>query len=457
MSITLILLLSLALFIILVFFYWGSPEAILAEYEMNIFLLGFTAFILLFCGYMVVKELEIKRLKHIVFDDEIRIKTLKEFDEMKSDLIAVVSHELRSPLTSVKNAVDIVMGEKTGKINDGQEKFLSIAYRNIDRLMGLINDLLDVSKIDSGKMKFRFNALDINLPIDAAIASLKASAENKSIKISKEVMTDGSQVYGDSDKLEQVFINLVDNAIKFTPDGGEIRINVRELENDDLGDEKFTEVVVEDTGIGMDSEVLEKIFDRFYQAEKALSTMSRQGTGLGLAIIKGVIEGHQGKIWVESKPEKGTKFIFILPQINSQRILMDIVRKAIERARENKTIFSLLIVSLENSEYLKKTFGDKQTLKLMDQVCRIVYNSIRKDRDTLEYQRCDGRVIVILNDTPKEGSFVVIKRIKDEFSKHGFVAAGNKAVKTNLALGVSSYPEDGAVVEELLEKGNKSA
>ena len=454
MIITLVLLLCLAAFIIAVFFYMGTPyegERVLDSYNMNVFLYGFTAFILLFCGYMVVKEMEIKKLKHILMEDQIRINTLKEVDDTKTELVSVVSHELRSPLTSVKNSVDIISGGRTGEINENQRKFLDIASRNINRLMLLINDLLDISKIEAGKMNFNFGCIDLNDPIDSSIATLKSRSEMKSIMLYKEIKCDLPQVYGESDKIEQIFINLIDNALKFTNDGGEVRISVKDFLGEGPGEERFIEVSVEDNGIGMQPDVMEKVFDRFYQVEKSLSTTARKGTGLGLAIIKGLIEGLNGKIWVESEPEKGTKFIFILPQYNSQRILTGLVDKAIKNARENKTIFSLMLVNLDSFGYLRKTYGDKETFKLMDQVCKIVYESIRKDRDTLEYQRLEGRVIVILNGTPKEGSKVVERRIKDTFYKHGYMV-GNKSVKTSLSLGLSTYPEEGTSGDELINK-----
>jgi len=148
----------------------------------------------------------------------------KEVDRMKSEFISIVSHELRTPLTSIKNAVDIVLGKVAGTINENQEKFLSMANRNIDRLSGIISELLDVSKIESGTLKVDLRPLNLGVSLDMAIASLTSGAKEKSISIHKEMPSDLPQAYGDSDKLEQIFINLLHNAIKFTPKGGEIRV-----------------------------------------------------------------------------------------------------------------------------------------------------------------------------------------------------------------------------------------
>jgi len=133
-------------------------------------------------------------------------------------------------------------------------------------------------------------------------------------KISKELFCDSPLVHGDSNKLEQVFINLIDNSIKFTDEGGHVRISVTESLNKESDGERFIEVSIEDNGIGIKPDDLERVFDKFYQAEKSLSTTCRQGTGLGLAITKGLIEAHKGKVWVESKLGEGSKFCFTLPK-----------------------------------------------------------------------------------------------------------------------------------------------
>ncbi|MBW2610666.1 MAG: CBS domain-containing protein, partial [Deltaproteobacteria bacterium] len=232
----------------------------------------------------------------------------KEIDRMKSEFISIVGHELRTPLTSIKNAVDIILGEKAGDINENQMRFLSMADRNINRLSGIISDLLDISKIESGRIKIELKPLDLCVPLDMAITSLTPGAGEKSISIRKEIPSDLPQAYGDPDKLEQIFINLIDNAIKFTFEGGRVCVSARLVQRSEVGgrrsDGDFMEISVTDTGMGIGPDNTEKVFDRFYQVEKAL-TRGIQGTGLGLSIVKGLVEAHGGKIWVESKVGKG--------------------------------------------------------------------------------------------------------------------------------------------------------
>lgn len=239
----------------------------------------------------------------------------KEIDRMKSEFISVVSHELRTPLTAIRNAVDIVLEETAGAINETQRKFLFMANRNVDRLSGIISELLDISKIESGKINIDFKPLDLCAPLDMTIASLTCRTEEKSILIHKEIPSNLPQAYGDPDKLEQVFINLLDNAIKFTPEGGHVYVLAKghELDND------FMEVSVSDTGIGIGPDELEKIFDRFYQVGESL-TREIKGTGLGLAIVKGLVEAHGGHLWVESEVGKGSRFTFTIPKYSPERI-----------------------------------------------------------------------------------------------------------------------------------------
>jgi len=246
-------------------------------------------------------------------------EALRESERIKSELIAISSHELRTPLTSIKNAIHIILGETAGPINENQRKFLSIADRNINRLSDIIEDLLDISKMELRRMRIDLKSLELGAPLDMAIASLTSRAREKSISIHKEIPSDLPQAYGDSDKLEQIFISLLDNAIKFTPEGGQIYVSAKDYEPG----RGFIEISVADTGVGIPAYELEKIFGRFYQVTESL-TREIQGAGLGLSIVKGLVEAHGGKIWAESVVGKGSKFTFTLPQYSPQRVFSEL-------------------------------------------------------------------------------------------------------------------------------------
>ena len=249
---------------------------------------------------------------------------LEKLEKIKSDFISIVSHELRTPLTSIKNFVDIVLSGKTGVLAPKANEFLGIAKRNILRLSEIINDLLDISKIEAGKMDFNFTMLNINSVIDVVKSTLLALAQEKKLSLQVMGAENLPQIKGDAKRLEQVLTNLVSNAIKFTEEGKNITIksefkNAKDIDkNNAFGDElsklsgDYVVVSVVDEGIGIAQTDILRAFDKFAQIENSLSRKVG-GTGLGLPIAKQLMEKHNGAIWCESEENKGSSFIFALP------------------------------------------------------------------------------------------------------------------------------------------------
>ncbi|MCI1273650.1 MAG: HAMP domain-containing histidine kinase [Clostridiaceae bacterium] len=250
-------------------------------------------------------------------------KELEKLERLKSDFISIVSHELRTPLTSIKNALDILSGGKCCDINATAEKFFSMAKRNVKSLSRIINDLLDLSKIEAGKMEFNFKECNIQTVIDYVKSSLSELAKGKCINLQVE-SRDLPLINADSQRLEQVLTNLVSNAIKFTPENKNIYIrtdliNAKDIKANPLFKDEIKKlngdcvvVTVEDEGIGIAQKDLKKAFDKFAQIENSLSRKVG-GTGLGLPIAKQLLDAHQGAIWCDSVPEKGSKFYFAIP------------------------------------------------------------------------------------------------------------------------------------------------
>ena len=243
----------------------------------------------------------------------------KEIDRMKSEFISVASHEMKTPLTSIKNAVDLILKRKTGDITEEQEKFLSMAKRNIDRLVGLINDLLDISKIESGKMELHFADMDIRECVENVINTFEPLADEKSISLKTVLDPEVPTIRADAARIDEVMINLVGNAIKFTPENGTVTIDIHKVKDlPDMPDgvNGFVEVSVVDNGIGIPEEVIDHVFDKFYQVESSLSMQNRMGSGLGLAISKYTVEAHGGRIVCKSKEGEGSTFSFTVPIAN---------------------------------------------------------------------------------------------------------------------------------------------
>lgn len=236
------------------------------------------------------------------------ITGLKELDKMKSDFVAMVSHELRSPVASVQQQLSVILEGLSGELTERQLKMLTRAKERARGLLDLINDLLDLSKIEAGMAVQYKEPLGMEELLEKIHEAMLPEAEAKRLKLKLQVEPPLKLVQGDRSNLEGVFTNLVNNAIKYTPEGGEITIHVKcEGEN--------VRVDVSDTGIGMSKEDLPRIFDRFYRV-KSEKTRQIVGTGLGLSIVKHIVEAHLGTISVESEEGGGSIFSVVLPAVS---------------------------------------------------------------------------------------------------------------------------------------------
>jgi signal transduction histidine kinase len=231
---------------------------------------------------------------------------LKELDRLKSDFVANVSHELRTPLTAIKGAVDLILREVAGPLTEKQVHYLNRVRSNTQHLAGLINDLLDLSKIESGKTEIKASRIALDGLVQEVVESLRPIAAEKVITLQATISEPSILVWADRDKINQVLMNLIGNAIKFTLSQGRVTISASR------NGEENVQVCVSDTGRGIPADEKEKIFDKFFQIAEGGGAKPK-GTGLGLAICKALVELHGGKIWVESGPNRGSTFSFTLP------------------------------------------------------------------------------------------------------------------------------------------------
>ncbi len=234
------------------------------------------------------------------------ITAYKQLDEMKSDFVNMVAHELRSPLVSIRQINSVLIEGLAGPLEEKQEGFVKRGMDKIDSLLELINDLLDVAKIEAGKMVQHRVPTDMGKIIEDTVALMGPRAQEHNIQLS-HVCEGLKPVLADPKNMEEVINNLVSNAVNYSPEGGRVTITARGLA-------EYMEIRVEDTGVGISPEELPKIFDKFYRV-KHPKTRQVMGTGLGLAIVKGVVEAHYGAIDVESVVDKGTTFRVLLPMI----------------------------------------------------------------------------------------------------------------------------------------------
>lgn len=239
-----------------------------------------------------------------VFHD---ITGFKELDEMKSNFVNMVSHELRAPLSAIKQQLAVIVQGLAGEVTDKQRELLGRAQDKIQGLIELISDLLDVARIESGHAIQQQSPLNLAKVLDATVTLMEAKAKSQGIDLRLELPENIPLIQADSRGMEEVFTNLISNAINYSPDGGIVTVSV-EVRNE------YLIVSVADMGVGIEPEELPKIFDKFYRV-KHPKTRQVLGTGLGLAIVRGIVESHRGSVEVESRPGVGTTFRVLLPTI----------------------------------------------------------------------------------------------------------------------------------------------
>jgi PAS domain S-box-containing protein len=232
-----------------------------------------------------------------------------EVDRLKSEFVATVSHELRTPMTSIKGYVEILLMGAAGAVTDQQKHFLEVVKANTERLAVLVNDLLDISQIEAGRVRLSMLPLNLEEIVDQALGELerRVQGSEKTVTIEKTVEPALPRVLGDRERLSRILDNLLDNSYQYNKSGGKITVRMRQIDDE-------VQVDIKDTGIGIHPDDQPRVFERFFRGENPLA-LGVAGTGLGLSIVRNLVQMHNGRIWVESLgvPGEGSTFSFTLP------------------------------------------------------------------------------------------------------------------------------------------------
>ncbi|MDD5561621.1 MAG: ATP-binding protein [Candidatus Omnitrophica bacterium] len=341
----------------------------------------------------ITRRMQFERLRKDKISIEKKLEALEELSAMKSEFISTVSHELRTPLAVIKQLVTVVFNEVVGQINHKQKEVLQKALDNAERLRKIIDDLLDISRIERNTLKLHYSLVDIvDLMKDSEGFFMKL-AEEKNIRLKYVYPDEPVNVFIDADRIRQVIFNLISNAIKFTMDGGKIKVEVRILE-------AKVRIGVIDTGIGISKADLPLIFNKFAQASN-LSGVENKGIGLGLSISKKLIERHKGEIWVESKAGVGSKFYFTLRRFYTLDMLGKSIRDKVSRLMKSGVsmhFVSLLILNC--SEFRKRMkIGLEPLFKDLHTILDIVLKNAK-------YEDANKQAMSVIN--PNAGKFSII-------------------------------------------------
>lgn len=377
-------------------------------------------------------------------------KKLARLERLKSEFISIVSHELRTPLTAIKNSMDIILSGKAGALTEPMDRFMNMGRRNVTRLSGIINDLLDLSKIEAGKMDFKFDMIKIEPVIEYVKTSLEGMAKEKNLIFKTRIEDEFADIYADSHRLEQVLTNLVSNAIKFTPEGGQVEIRTAVVDSKEINyvesfaaefkqlHGKYLVVCVKDNGIGISQENLAHVFDKFAQIENSLSRKVG-GSGLGLPIARQLLEAHNGTIWCNSKPDKGSSFYFVVPVADEKNKFLLEFKQNLQKSKVNNS--SLAIVKLKGENKLMNDIINNENL-----VKKSYLNNSLKEIE-------DGATMLtmVIPEGDKFSADFLIKKI-NSYIKDKKILYQNCAMMYSYAV----YPEDAIDEVELMKKAGES-
>ena len=371
---------------------------------------------------------------------------LKETMKMKSEFTSMVSHELRTPLTAIKEGIALVADGLAGEINEEQKELLGISKKNVDRLARLINDVLDFQKLDSAKMNFNLKPNDINQIVNDTYDIMALTAKNIGLDLLLELGQNLPKAKFDSDKITQALTNLVTNAMKFTEKGN---VTIKTTKTEDA-----VQVSVSDTGCGIKKEDLPKVFNRFEQLGHG-GERKTGGTGLGLAISKEIIERHGGRICVESKPGKGSKFTFTLPVYSTKGLLKKYINDGIREASKNDAKMSLVCVSIGDFDKLKLKLSHKKINSALKGIETLLVNNVRlsSHRAVDAIFKLSNEVFIVLANCNKENTLGVKERFEQILDDN--LAHQNLADKIKLLFGGATYPDDAITSDELIKKAKE--
>lgn len=363
----------------------------------------------------------------------------KEYEALKDEFISTVSHELRTPLTVIREGIAQMQDGLLGEISGEQKELLHVVIQNADRLSRIIEELLDVSKLEAGHVRLHRSLCNVVEVIRDVVEGFKPVAQSKRLDIQTECGKEKIEIYIDREKIVQVLDHLLNNALKFTQQGN-IKVCIREM-ND------FVECRVVDTGKGIPPKDLTKAFDKFSQFEREMGPGDR-GTGLGLPICKKLIELHHGRVMIDSSPMKGTSVTFLLPKYVQRDFFRDAIGQVMKKCQKEGQSLSIIIFDLVEFDTLKKSLGLRKVERIVMRMEHLINKSLRRTADIAI--KDTKAILVLLPDTYKESAYVVLGRLSQLLES--YLARERKSPKIEIHSSVACFPDEVSDLEKILKK-----
>jgi len=355
-------------------------------------------------------------------------------ENTKNDFITAISHELRTPLTSIQNSVSNILAGVTGKVADKTRQYLYAMKMDCHRFADLINDLLDVAKLEAGNMPITRKVMDLDALIRTAVKEFHEESVKAGIQLNCQTAGTITPIFADVKKIHQVLRNLIRNAIQFTPAGGQITVSL-----EPQGSSIVT--CVRDTGVGISQDIQKYIFTKFYQVARQAGP-GFKGSGLGLAICKGIIQIHGGSIWLESEPSKGSRFYFSLPKTDPQLFLHSHLKSLSKEKNGAAKRMALLMVRFEGADSLC------QMQPIRDSAGQIINDLLAQSRffltcgTDLAIQTDDCEITFLINEFGQQKIEKVCKRIEKMILHHLKKNFSDASILPMMA--TAEYPLDAA-------------
>ncbi len=367
---------------------------------------------------------------------------LKRLDQVKSDLVSMVSHELRTPLATIKEFTAILSDQIAGPVTPDQQEYLGIVKANIDRLARIIDDLLDMAKVEAGRVLLSKGLVPIGPLLDDVLQSLRPLAESRQIAVTLKVPDVLPGVFADEGKITQVLVNLLSNAIKYTNGPGQVTVSVEEHPNE-------VQFNVTDTGVGIAEEDLPKLFEKFQRFQRPPAGDTAKGTGLGLAISKRLVEIHGGRIWAKSRPGGGSTFSFTLPKYHVEEVFREYIRAGIEEAKRKQSRLSTIVITVLKFQELKALYGLEETSRLLKDLEMLIRDIVRHGAGDVVVRWQRGDVVIVMAEVDKAGAQAIADRIKRMIEGRTFTVNG-RTLAVSVAAAAVTYPDEATTEEELL-------
>lgn len=380
-----------------------------------------------------------QRMAELLEDLQAVNQRLRELSALKDEFVSTASHELRTPLTAIKEGISLMLDGALGAINDEQLEFMRDVDQSIDRLTDLINNLLDLSKIEAGRMRLARGRVEFRGLIEETVKRYQAVGGHRRISAQVDTIP---PVFVDPDRIRQVLGNLLSNAVKFTEEHGTITLTARTSGGQVL-------VAVQDNGVGIAKADVPDLFRKFSQVGKA---QGRQGTGLGLALCKELVTAHRGSLWVTSEPQHGSQFFFTVPVYTTRFALEESFLDQLAYARGDGRLVGLVTVQVAQGRDAASA-ASPASPEALEEVERVVRSHVHRTDAVLSNE---PHGVVVLAATEPDGLLAIVRRLQTVLPALAPSRRDTPGAAWRLKFGVAVYPSDGADVHTLVAKATQS-